>query len=191
MDIGINKVAKNIAENVITLRKKRGLTQSMLASMAGSTRASVALIESGSSNPTLDVLLKISQALKISIDELTSAPFVECIHIKAKDVPVDRRSKIGVTLRKLLPDKIPGTEMDEIQLAPGATITGVPHVEGTREYFTCTSGEISVGVLGKLYILSKGDVLTFPGDKPHSYKNNSRTNATGISVVFFASPLFG
>ena len=191
MVIGISKVSKNIAENVITLRKKRGYTQSMLAKMAGSTRASVALIESGSSNPTLEVLLKISQALKISIDELISAPFVECIHIKAKDVPLDRRSKSGVILRKLLPDKIPGTEMDEIQLEPGAAMTGVPRVEGTREYFTCTSGEISIGVLGQLHILNKGDVLTFPEDKPHSYKNNSRTNATGVSVVFFAGQLVG
>ena len=106
MVTGIDKVSKNIAENVMTLRKKRGFSQSMLAKMAGSTRASVALIESGSSNPTLEVLLKISQALKISIDELISSPHVDCFHIKANDVPVDRRSKNGVVLRKLLPDKI-------------------------------------------------------------------------------------
>ena len=161
----------------------------MLATMAQSTRASVALIESGSANPTLEILLKISQALKISIDEMTSSPHVECIHIKAKDVPVDRRSKNGVSIRKLLPDKIPGTEMDEIQLESGATMTGVPHVEGTREYFTCTSGEISIGVLGQLHHLVKGDVLSFPGDKPHSYKNNGHLKTTGISVVFFASQM--
>ena len=191
MVIRMSKVAQNIAENVLTLRKKRGYTQSMLAKMAGSTRASVALIESGSSNPTLEVLLKISQALRISIDELTSSPHVNCIHIKAKDVPLDRRSKNGVMLRKLLPDKIPATEMDEIQLEQGATMTGVPHIEGTREYFTCTGGEISIGVLGQVHVLTKGDVLSFPGDKPHSYRNNGRARASGISVVFFASQLIG
>jgi len=182
----IDRVAKNIAENLITLRKKRGLTQGMLAKLAGGTRGAVALIESGSSNPTLEVLLKISQALKISIDELISTPHVECQHIRAQDVPRERRSRNGVVLRKLLPDKIPATEMDELQLDPGAGMTGVPHVDGTREYFTCTSGEISVGVLGDLYLLKKGDVLSFPGDKPHSYKNNGRVHASGISVVFFA-----
>jgi transcriptional regulator with XRE-family HTH domain len=183
MVIPLDKVAKNIAENVSNLRKKRGMTQSTLAKVAGGTRASVALIESGSANPTLDVLLKISQALKISIDELISPPHAECFHIKANDVPFDRRSRGGVIVRKLLPDKIPGTEMDEIQIEPSATMTGVPHVEGTREYFTCTSGEISIGVLGEIYKLNKGDVLTFPGDKPHSYKNTGRSNASGISVV--------
>ena len=85
-----------------------------------------------------------------------------------------------------MPDKIPATEMDEIQLEPRATLTGSPHIDGTREYFTCTLGEISIGVLGEVHILSKGDVLTFPGDKPHSYRNTGQTKASGISVVFFA-----
>ena len=100
---------------------------------------------------------------------------------------MDRRSKGGVLLRKLLPDKIPSTEMDELHLSPGAIMTGSPHIEGTREYFTCISGQVSIGVLGEVHHLEKGDVLTFPGDKPHSYKNPGRSAAVGISVVFFAA----
>ncbi len=181
-----DKAGQNIAKNLVALRVRKGLSQSTLAKISGSTRASIALLESGSGNPTLEILLKISQGLKISIDELISSPKAECKHIKAADVPIDRRSKHGVTLRKLLPDKIPSTEMDELSLQPGATMTGSPHVEGTREYFTCISGTMSIGVLGEVYHLEKGDVLTFPGDKPHSYKNSGRTTAVGVSVVFFA-----
>jgi transcriptional regulator with XRE-family HTH domain len=181
-----DKAGQNIAKNLSALRERKGLSQASLAKASGTTRASIALLESGSSNPTLDILLKISQGLKISIDELISSPRAECKHIKAADVPVDRRSRSGIILRKLLPEKIPSTEMDELHLEPGATMTGSPHVEGTREYFTCIGGQVSVGVLGEVYILEKGDVLTFPGDKPHSYKNSGRTKAVGISVVFFS-----
>lgn len=99
---------------------------------------------------------------------------------------MDRRSKNGIILRKLLPDKLPSTEIDELHLESGVIMTGSPHIDGTREYFTCVSGQISVGVLGEIYHLEKGDVLTFPGDKPHSYKNSGRTKAVGISVVFFS-----
>ncbi len=183
----LDKISQNIATNVSSLRKKRGFSQEALAKVAGTTRASIALLESGSANPTLEILMKVSQALKISIDEMSSAPHAECLHIKAKDVPIDRRSKNGVLLRKLLPDKIPATEMDELQLDAGATLTGTPHIDGTREYFTCTNGEISVGVLGAVHVLFKGDVLTFPGDKPHSYRNTGRAKASGVSVVFFAN----
>ena len=181
-----DKAGLNIAKNLTALREKTGLSQATLAKVSGTTRASIALLESGSANPTLDILLKISHGLKISIDELISSPRAECKLIKAADVPLDRKSKNGVVLRKLLPDKIPSTEMDELQLEPGATMTGSPHVEGTREYFTCLSGQVSIGVLGEVYHLEKGDVLTFPGDKPHSYRNPGRTKAVGVSVVFFS-----
>lgn len=185
-----DKAGQNIAKNLAALRERKGLSQASLAKISGTTRASIALLESGSGNPTLEILLKISQGLKISIDELISSPRAECKHIKASDVPIDRRSKNGVTLRKLLPDKIPSTEMDELHLEPGATMTGSPHVEGTKEYFTCISGKVSIGVLGEVHHLEKGDVLAFPGDKPHSYKNSGKGTAVGVSVVFFAVDRF-
>jgi len=185
MDNLLDKVATNLAENISILRKKRSLTQSRLSKLSGATRASIALIESGTSNPTLEVLIKISKALQVSIDELMASPQAECKHILAKDIPIDRRSKNGVMLRKLLPDKIRATEMDEISLDIGSTMTGAPHIEGTKEYFTCVEGQISIGVLGEVYILQKGDVLAFPGDKPHSYKNSGKSKARGVSVVFF------
>jgi transcriptional regulator with XRE-family HTH domain len=182
-----DKAAKNIAQNIAALRKRQGLSQLQLAKLAGTTRASIALLESGGANPTLDVLLKVTGGLKISVDELLSSPRAECRLIKAADVPVDKRSRHGVNLRKLLPDKIPATEMDELTLEPEAILTGSPHIEGTREYFTCMKGEVMIGVIGEKHFLSKGDVLSFPGDKPHSYKNIGKSTAQGISVVLFAS----
>lgn len=189
MDLSLTDTGRNIARNLSNLRKNRGLSQLQVANLAGITRASVALLESGSANPTLEILLKVCRALRVSLDEFISPPRAECRLIKAVDVPVDRRSKNGVLLRKLLPEKIPATEMDELRLEPGALLTGSPHIEGTREYFTCTAGEISVGVLGAVHVLHKGDVLSFPGDKPHSYKNTGRSAAAGVSVVFFSSPV--
>ncbi len=184
---GLSKAAANIASNLTSIRSAKGLSQAKLAEVSGVTRASIALLETGSSNPTLEILMKLSSALQVSIDEMISSPRAECRIIKADDVPVDRRSRNGVLLRKLLPDKIPATELDELTLEPGGVLTGSPHIQGTREYFTCLRGEVLVGVLGETYRLEKGDVLSFPGDKPHSYKNVGRGPAHGISVVLFAS----
>ena len=189
MDSLLDEMAKNLAKNITTLRKKRGLTQQGLAQHSGATRASIALLESGQSNPTLEVLLKISTALQVSIDELTASAFAECTHIQSKDIPLDRKSKRGVTLRKLLPEKIHATEMDELILEAGARMKGSPHLEGTREYFNCLDGEVIIGVLGQSFHIKKGDVLVFPGDKPHSYNNRSAKKARGISVVLFHRPL--
>jgi transcriptional regulator with XRE-family HTH domain len=180
-----DKPARNLAINLQSLRKRKGYSQQQLAKLTETTRATIALLESGTANPTLEVLLKLSRGLRISIEELLAQPRVECRLIRAAEVPLDRRSKHGVNLKKLLPDKIPATEIDELVLEPEAVLTGSPHIEGTREYFTCLRGEFLIGVLGETHHLYKGDVLSFPGDKPHSYKNVGRGSAHGISVVLF------
>lgn len=182
----IESASKNIALNIINLRKRKGFSQLQLANLTGLTRASIAQFESGSANPSLDSLLKLSLGFQISIDELISSPRSECVHIKAEDIPIEKRSKPGVILKKLLPDKNPTTEMDELILGPERIFTGTPHTEGTREYFTCVKGEFQVVVLGTAFNVKKGDVLSFPGDKPHSYKNLSNSTAQGISVVLFS-----
>lgn len=181
----INETSKYLAQNIVSLRKKLNLTQNRLAELSGATRASIALIESGTSNPTLDVLLKISTALEITINELMSPPRAECKLIEAKDVPIDRKSRKGIMVRKILPDKSGATDIDEMILEAGAAFPGTPHVEGTKEYFTCIEGEVTITVLGQIYKLKAGDVLTFPGDKPHAYKNSGSKRAKGFSVVLF------
>lgn len=189
MDNLSDKAARNIALNLVRLRSRLSLSQQKLSQLTGINRGTIALLESGSANPTLEVLLKISNGLKISIEELIAAPRAECRLVRAAEVPLDRRSKNGVQLRKLLPEKLPATEIDELILEPGVGLTGAPHVEGTREYFTCVKGEFLVGVLGEAFRLKKGDVLSFPGDKPHSYKNIGTGQAQGMSVVFFSTEL--
>lgn len=68
-------------------------------------------------------------------------------------------------------------------------MTGTPHITGTKEYFTCIEGEVSIYVLGQAFHLKKGDVLSFPGDKSHSYKNRGVTKSRGISIVFLTTSL--
>ena len=182
MAASMDKAVKNIAQNIKELRKKRNLTQGGLAKRSGVTRSAITLIESGSSNPTLEILFKISKTLCVSIDELISSPYVKCRHVKAMDIP--HTSKRGVLVRKLLPDKIYATEIDELCLNPGAIMTGTPHITGTKEYFTCIEGQVTIYVLGQTFQLKKGDVLSFPGDKAHSYKNGGETRSRGISIVF-------
>lgn len=77
--------------------------------------------------------------------------------------------------------------MDELILDAGRSLTGTPHTEGTREYFTCVKGEFQIVVLGSSFNVKKGDMLSFPGDKPHAYKNISTSTAQGISVVLFSA----
>jgi mannose-6-phosphate isomerase-like protein (cupin superfamily) len=86
-------------------------------------------------------------------------------------------------VRQLLPDPIPGVLIDRMELPPGGRIPGVPHMPGTREYFTCESGIFEVAVAGARFEVEPGAVLVFPGAERHSYHNPGRRPAVGYSVV--------
>ena len=89
-------------------------------------------------------------------------------------------------IRKLLPDPIPGMEIDRIELPRGARMIGVPHTPGTREYLTCDAGNILLVASGDEFRLDPGDVVAFRGDQRHSYACIGDRTAVAYSVVVLA-----
>ena len=179
-----DEVADHIAANVRALRVARGLTQAQLSKIAGLPRATWANLESGAANPTIAVLVRVSAALQVSLEELVSPPRATAKLWRASSLPT--RTRGTVVVRKLLPDPIPGMEMDRMELPPRGRMTGVPHRAGTREYLTCETGEIVLVASGERYVLQPGDVVVFRGDQPHSYMNETSRAAIGYSVVAIA-----
>ncbi len=181
------EIGGRLAKNIKQLREARGLTQQQLAKLAGVPRATWAHLESGAANPTLGVLHRAAIALQVSIEELISAPRAACQFYTRDALPT--RSPGQALVRKLLPDPIPGMEMDRIEIRPGGRMTGVPHTPGTREYLTCEAGAIQLVVSGERWTLAPGDVAVFRGDQRHSYHNPGREPAVGYSVVILARVL--
>jgi len=52
------------------VRKKRKMTQSVLAKKLGVTRGTIANWESGTSNPSIEILLELSRMFEVSVDYL-------------------------------------------------------------------------------------------------------------------------
>ncbi|MDO9181210.1 MAG: XRE family transcriptional regulator [Bacteriovorax sp.] len=179
-------LSRNLAERIQDLRARRGLTQADLAKLADVPRSTIANLESGTGNPSLINLSKISSALSSSIEMLLTSPRALCKLIKADDVKSISRSAGEVIIVKLLPDPIPGMEIDKIELNSGAKMRGVPHAAGTKEYLHCIQGEFNIVVAGISYHVFKGDVLAFPGEIHHSYENIGKGKAIGLSVVAIA-----
>ncbi|WP_270526539.1 helix-turn-helix transcriptional regulator [Longibaculum muris] len=59
-----------LQENLIRLRKQKGLSQEELAYQLGISRQSVSKWESGTSVPELERLVEISELYGVSLDEL-------------------------------------------------------------------------------------------------------------------------
>lgn len=179
-----DRTAEHLAANVKRLREARGLTQQRLAKVSGVPRPTVANLESGTANPTLAVLIKMAAALQVTIEQLIGPPRRETKVYRAGSLPARVRGQALV--RKLLPDPIPGMEIERIEVAAGGKMTGTTRAAGAREYVTCEAGEIDLTVSGGALRLQPGDVAVVRGDQKHSYANPGRRPAVVYTVVTFA-----
>lgn len=179
----LDVLAGHLAHNLIALRVARGLTQGELAKLAGLPRSTLTNLESGSGNPSLMNLARLSESLQVSIEELLAPPRADCQLVKAGELRRREYDSNRVAVVALLPDPIPGLEIDRLEIQPGGWKQGVPHLAGTKEYLTCVQGEITVYVSGENFRVFAGDVLAFPGDRVHSYRNEGRELSLSYSVV--------
>lgn len=179
------RIASHLARNLASLRHARHLTQAALAKEAGLPRSTIANLESGEGNPSLAVLVKVAGQLGVPIDELLSSPRAKVRKWTAEELPKQTRGR-GVTQRPLVPEPVPEEMLVMMELAPGAAMAGTPHLPGTREYFSCLAGAVTIFVAGDRYDVAAGEVLAFPGNTAHSYRNVGSAPAMGVSVVILA-----
>lgn len=179
-------IATRLAANLRQLREVRALTQAQAAKLAGLPRPTWTTLESGSANPTLQVLLRAAGALQVSLEELLGPARATGRLYRGDALRTRRRG--AALVRDLLPEKIPGAALERIELPRGAVLNGIPHTPGTREYLACECGRIALTTEGETFALAAGDVVVFRGDQRHSYRNPGSESAIGYSVVVIAPP---
>ena len=74
-------------------------------------------------------------------------------------------------------------QMERMEFAAGAGMTGIPHTPGTREYLCCERGRLTLRAGGEEWNL---DLVVFRGDQKHSYLNEGRKTVVAYSVVVLA-----
>jgi transcriptional regulator with XRE-family HTH domain len=67
---GNERILREFGKNLRKLRQTKGLSTRKFAYEADIAHSAVGKLESGSSNPTLTTLIKISEALGVDLDKL-------------------------------------------------------------------------------------------------------------------------
>ena len=179
-----DQIAVNLGNNIRHLREARRLSQEQIAQIAGIPRPTWSNLESGSSNPTLSVLMRVANALQVPLEELIGPERQGVKLYRSDSLPSRQRGKVRV--RSLLPETIAGLQIDRMEFASAAYMVGVPHTPGTREYLICEIGKVELSVEGSSWELNPGDVLVFRGDQKHAYRNLSPEVSIAYSVVVLA-----
>jgi transcriptional regulator with XRE-family HTH domain len=89
-----------LGKRIREIRKSQGISQEQLAERAGISAQYVSNIERGKENPTLDLLLRLAEALRVSLGQMCDFETVEDMNQRKM------RSSIGAILKKADPDRL-------------------------------------------------------------------------------------
>jgi transcriptional regulator with XRE-family HTH domain len=88
----------SLSENIKKIRKKKGWSQKELGEMIGSHLSHINRIETGKQNPSLEVLIKLADALEVSIDSLVRGSEEDFKEIRIEDKNMAERIKLLNTM---------------------------------------------------------------------------------------------
>ena|SRR5437879_5960356 len=173
------------AGNVRRLRVASGITLDRLAAASGVGRSTLARLETGHGNPTIETLFAISDALGVSIGALLAESAAPGIYVQRAADAVRISGGVEASVVDRLP--LAGTaEILSIRFPAGKVRKARPHAPGVVEHLLITSGVVEAGPVGETVVLEAGDFLRFTADVPHLYAARS-ADAFGVVVMTYPS----
>ncbi|WGL59005.1 helix-turn-helix domain-containing protein [Pigmentibacter sp. JX0631] len=181
-----------IAVHMKNFRREYGLSQEQLSERSGVPRSTIASLERGEGNPTLQVLVGIAQGLGVQMSALLQKPIPTAVLYKNGDaakVPkklIDQNDTVSkfVDVLQLTPENSRYLILQEYSLNEKERFPGSPHSPGTEEYFYCFSGAFEIMVESEFFIVEAGDLLCFDGHQRHAYAcRDGFKTSKGLSIV--------
>lgn len=188
------EVAAALAGNQRRLRAERGLSLDALADRAGVSRGMLLQIEQRRVNPSLATIVRIADALDVSVNALVDLGAEDPVRIvHAGDAVELWRGELGGVGRLLVgSDRIDHLETWTWSIEPGESHTAEAHPPGTREMLYVIDGDLTLDVGGERFIVSAGDAAVFAADRDHAYANAGTNPARTLRLLMVvATPPLG
>jgi transcriptional regulator with XRE-family HTH domain len=182
-----------IGANLKTMRTRQGYSLERLAKLAGVSRAMLSQIENGQSVPTILLLLKVANALKVPLATLVTQPKSRQVNILTRESAKILSASGGrFTMRPLFPlEAGPRVAFYEAVIAACHSEQLDPHPSGAKENLVVVKGrvELTVGREAPV-LLAEGDAAFLPAaDAPRIFHNPGISEAVFHLVVNLAGTI--
>jgi DNA-binding XRE family transcriptional regulator len=164
-------LVRTVAANVRTLRVAGGFTLPGLAERSGLGRSTLAQLETGAANPSIETLWAVAAALGVPFGRLIE-PAGAAVRVVRKGGGVRTMTESGDWVVHLLGGRSARGpfELYVMDAVAGTARAAEAHGAGCVEHVYVVSGRLRCGPLGDEVDLAAGDLMTFPGDLPHRYE---------------------
>lgn len=181
----MESIVSIVAQNIKRIRTSNRLSLEELARLSGVSKSTIASIERGEGNPTLSLLWKLANALRVPFDSLT---------VRSKsDFEISRLNDIEPIIEndgKLLNYSIFPDDQNRnfsvfyMRLKSGCRWCSEPHIVNTTEFIYVISGAVEIKAGDTTVHLKKNEGVHFQSDVPHEYRNTS-DNETQLYLIMY------
>jgi transcriptional regulator with XRE-family HTH domain len=179
-------VGEVIAANLRRLRTARRMSLATLANRADVAKATLANLEQGRGNPTIETLWSLALGLGVAFsDLLEDRSETTTVVVRAQQGARGHGSTPGgkLDLRRL--DRVERgglIEVFDMSLPARTEHLGSPHGSGVVERVFVHEGTITVGPVSGPLTLGPGDYARYSGDGPHVYRS-ADASCHGILLI--------
>lgn len=174
-----------VANNLRSIREAKQLSLDQAAKLTGVSKSMLGQIEREEVNPTISVLWKIANGMKVSFTSLIEQSDRDSEIIRAKEIfPLLESEGAYINYPIFSYEERRGFESYRIEIKPGGVLAASPHIAGAEEYITVFRGRLNLAVNGQEHVLAQGDSICFKADVPHQYRNDGEI-LTELSMVIY------
>ncbi|MBO0872249.1 MAG: helix-turn-helix transcriptional regulator [Pseudonocardia sp.] len=180
-----SEVGRAVAANLRALRAHRGWSQDQLAQRSGVSKGVLVALEADRGNPSLTTLCRLADAFAVSLTQLVDVQRPSMLRsASVAGASGLWRGPSGGSGRLLLSTDRPNpVELWWWRLEPGEARHSEAHAAGTREAAMVIAGEVVFESDDERAAVPEGSAGTWPGDRPHAYRNEANRPAEFVLIV--------
>jgi transcriptional regulator with XRE-family HTH domain len=180
----MQETVKAIAANLRRLRTARGLSAAALARESGVARATLAELEAGRGNPTVETLYGLARVLGVTFADLLVQADAPPVHVvRAGEGPSVPGAVVQARLLRQTAVERARVEMYDMRVVPGEPRHADAHQPGVVEQLLVVSGRLRVGPETGPVELGPGDFAAFEAAVPHGYEALGRGVVAATLVI--------
>jgi transcriptional regulator with XRE-family HTH domain len=157
------------------LRTHRQMTLTGVAQTTGISKSTLSRLETGGRRPTLELLLALSHAYRVPLDDLVAAPEEGDPRLQLKPGRVKGRIVIPLTRQ---PDGMQAWKI----IIPTSKVTPEPRAHDGYEWIYVLSGHMRLVLGDRDWVLGPGEVATFDTTVPHWFGSTGAEPAEILSI---------
>jgi transcriptional regulator with XRE-family HTH domain len=175
MSAAIAVVLNQVGPRLKQVRTRRGVTLTGVAETTGISKSTLSRLENGQRRPTLELLLALSQAYRVPLEDLVGAPAVGNPRLRLKPDRVKGRTVIPLTQQ---PDGMQAWKI----VIPTSKASPEPRAHDGHEWIYVLSGRLRLLLGDRDWVLGPGEVAEFDTQVPHWFGSTGAEPAEILSI---------